>query len=122
VSEEKATAEPGGTQECPFCISEIPAEAVRCRFCAADVRRLGKRPPDTAAFWVGGVLLALVGLGIAAAAGSDSAWFGFVLLGIGGVLLQIATVASGVSIGLRDRDERRHVARYHNAWENGVPR
>jgi hypothetical protein len=115
MTENDSSVELTGIQECPFCISDVPAAAVRCRFCGADIKRLHKAP-ELAGFWVGGVLLAIAGIAIAAALADDGAWIGFIVLGIGGVLLQIATVASGVSIGMRDRDEKRHVGRYHNAW------
>lgn len=108
-------AEQDGVQECPFCIAEIPAAAVRCRHCGADIKRLVKAP-DLGRFWFGGIILAIIGIAIAAAAGDDGAWVGFIVLGIGGMLVQVAVVASGVSLGMRDRDEKRHAARYHNAW------
>lgn len=105
------------TRECPFCLAEVPAAATRCRHCTGDFSQ-PVSAPDLVGFWVGGIVLAIAGVGFAAG-GEDAAWFGFILLGVGGVLLQIATIAWGVSIGVRNRDEQMHVKRHSNAKSAG---
>lgn len=60
-------------------------------------------------------MLAIAGVAIAAAAGSGGAWLGFLVAAAGGILLQVAAIAWGVSIGQRDRDERTWLRRHVNA-------
>lgn len=105
-------------EPCPFCLSDIPAAATRCAHCAGDLA-IPSDSPDLAGYWVVGILLAVVGLVVAAAAGGG-AWIGFVIAGVGGVLIQIGTIAFAVSLGGRHQVSRIYRTRRANA-EKVVP-
>jgi hypothetical protein len=68
-------------------------------------------------FWGAGLVLAVAGVLLAAVIGSDGAWLGFLVAAAGGVLLQIAVISTGVSIGMRDRDEKVWARRHANRGE-----
>lgn len=97
------------TRVCPYCLSEIPDIASRCRYCAADIE-----PPadsDTRGWWIVGFLVSFVGaIILGAAEGSGQDW-GWILLGIGGVILQVGVVATAVSVGIRDAERRTYELR-----------
>jgi hypothetical protein len=92
------------TQQCLFCLAEIPIVATRCRHCAADLAK-PVDAPDLGGFWAAGILLAIVGIAIAASKGGGEG-FGIIVASIGGVLLQIAVIGTAVSMGVRERDEK----------------
>lgn len=91
-------------QECPYCLSEIPGAASKCRHCAADI--YDPADADTRGFWIVGIIMTLLGFAIVAGNDNGDGDWAFVLVGIGGVILQIAVIATAVSIGLRDADRR----------------
>ena len=101
------------TKECVFCLAEVPAAATRCRYCTGDFAQ-PVTAPTLAGFWVIGIVLVFIGVSILAGDDEDSAWIGFLFAGAGGVLMQIATIAWGVSVGMRDRDERMQIQRLRN--------
>lgn len=101
-------------KQCPFCLSEVPGEATRCRHCAGDFT-VSVDSPDFAGFWIVGIILTVIGLVVAAGSdGGDGTWIGLIIAGVGGVLIQIVVIAYGVSVGMRDHEHRKHVKRYAN--------
>lgn len=115
-----ATSGDDATEPCPYCLAEIPASAARCRYCTGDLTS-PVAPPDLAGFWIGGLALVLLGAIVSTAAEGEGAWIGFVIIGFGGILLQVATIAWGVSIGLRDRDRRTWLTRHSTAERLAPP-
>lgn len=88
------------TKTCPYCLSEIPGVASRCRHCTSEL--YAPVDGDTRGWWIVGFLLAVVGIGIVAGSSNGEGDWAFVLVGIGGVLLQVGAIATGVSVGMRD--------------------
>lgn len=108
---------PGGVDYCPFCKSTVSGPA-KSRDAAADKvaasmtsKRATDLEPPTSLFslWVTGIIGSIVGaVLIYAGADSDDAGIlivpGILLAAVGGVILQVAVIASGVFVGLRNRD------------------
>jgi hypothetical protein len=95
---------PNQTEQCPYCLAEIQTAAIRCRHCTSNLTR------PTASSGLGtliflGLVLVVIGAGIVGTSGNDPE-LGWLIAGAGGLVLQIAIVAWGVSLGMRDRDSR----------------
>ncbi|MFL6059845.1 MAG: hypothetical protein ACJ72E_01345 [Marmoricola sp.] len=107
--------------ECPHCAREIADSAV-CPYCRSAVRPelrpgrpIAQEPgaddldgaPSLLGFWLFGAVLSVIGAGISTGDERAAELIGFALAVLGGALLLVAVVATGVSIGMQHRDALR---------------
>lgn len=111
MSEQSQQSDP--TEPCPYCLAEVSTAAIRCRHCAADIAPPAPTSGLGTLLFVG-IALAVFGVILGASHGDDAA-LGWVVVGAGGMVLQIAAVAWGVSLGMRDHDSRAYVRRHRAA-------
>lgn len=100
-------------EPCPFCLEQTPATVSRCRHCGAELTP-PPAPPGLIGLWLLGGFLLVVGVAIASSS-DDARAAGIIVGSVGGVMLQIATIATGVSIGMRARDWKAFRNRYDSA-------